>query len=289
LACLPDNCWFSPRNITDLLHVLWPRFDSWAWSPTHYYGDMRPDWFLVDDGRALDTANNKADWNNAQGAFIQQIIQGPLRWLGLADISLEYGRLVAFRMRGLSDLFFDKAESIPLSGTAITQTDTAIVPSEPTDAVTIEDTTIIVNPTAVSAQAHNYLDSIAILAEAETSRFVYQLNAAAVHQAFEAGQTLNQLLDGWKEWLAVPMPDAIRSRLTHWHQAYGQVRLYEDVTVIEFGDEYALAEIKAATSLQQHLIAEISPSLVIIPANAVDTLVDELEKAGYTPKQTDKV
>jgi hypothetical protein len=209
--------------------------------------------------------------------------------LGLADISLEYGCLVAFRLRGLSDLFFDKAESIPLSGTAITQTDTAIVPSEPTDAVTIEDTTIIVNPTAVSAQAHNYLDSIAILAEAETSRFVYQLNAAAVHQAFEAGQTLNQLLDGWKEWLAVPMPDAIRSRLTHWHQAYGQVRLYEDVTVIEFGDEYALAEIKAATSLQQHLIAEISPSLVIIPANAVDTLVDELEKAGYTPKQTDKV
>jgi hypothetical protein len=250
---------------------------------------MRPDWYLAEDGRMLDTTNNKADWNKAQGAFIQQIIQGPLHWLGVADLSMEYGRLVAFRLHGLGDLFFDKVESVPLGDGAEMVEITAVPPPDLSDAITIQDTTIVVDPTAVSAQAHNYLDGIAILAEAATDRFVYQLHAAAVHQAFEDGQTLDQLMVGWEKWLAISMPDAIHDQLIAWWQAYGQVRLYENVTVIEFGDEYALAEMKAATSLDKHLIAEISPSLVIIPAQAIDTLVGELEKAGYTPKQTDKV
>ena len=287
LAQLPDNSWFSLRDITDLLHDFWPRFDGWAWGDTHYYGDTRPDWFLAEDGRPLDTATNKADWNKAQGAFIQQIIQEPLHWLGLADINVEYGRLVAFRLHGLNELFFDKVDSIPLGGAAAPKEKTAV--SLAADAITIQETVIIVDPTAVSAQAHNYLDGIAILAEAGTNRFVYQLSAAAVHQAFEGGQTLDEMLDGWEKWLGVPMPSAIHDQLTAWHIAYGQVRLYKDVTVIEFGDEYALAEMKAATSLPYRIIAEISPTLVIIPANAIDILAAELEKAGYTPKKTNKV
>ena len=289
LACLPDNCWFSLRDITDLLYPLWPRFDSWAWANTNYYGDTRPDWSLADDGRTLDPTNNKADWNIAQGSFIQQIIQGPLHWLGFADISMEYGRLVAFRLHGLGNLFLDKVESIPLGGAAIPAGKTAVSTPVPTDAIVIQDTAIIVNPTAVSAQAHNYLDGIAILEEAGTDRFVYQLSAAAVHQALEEGQTINQLMDDWEKWLAIPMSDAIHDHLMAWQKAYGQVRLYERVSVIEFSDEYALAEMKAATSLEKHLVAEISPTLVIIPANAIDILATELEKAGYTPKKTDTV
>lgn len=287
LAQLPDDSWFSLRDIADLLHAFWPRFDSWAWGDTNYYGDTRPDWSLADADRILDPINNKADWNKSVGAFVQQIIQGPLHWLGLADVSMEYGRLTAFRLHGLHDLFFDKVESVPLDGTAVTQEKTASAP--PTDAITIEETTIIVDPTAVSAQAHSYLDGIAILKEAGTNRFVYQLSAAAVHQAFEDGQTFNEILDGWEKWLAIPMSRAIHDQLTAWHKAYGQVRLYEDVTIIELSDEYALSELKAATSLKQHLIAEISPTLVIIPANRVNLLIAELEKAGYTPKQTNKV
>jgi hypothetical protein len=85
------------------------------------------------------------------------------------------------------------------------------------------------------------------------------------------------------------MPDHLRARLETWWQGYGQVRIYENVTVIEFSDDYALAEMKAVTSLSRQLIAQISPRLALIPAAAVDHLTAELEKAGYTPKQTDKV
>ena len=296
LAQLPDDSWFSLRDITDLLHAFWPSFDSWAWADTNYYGDTRPDWSLTENGRPLDLTNSKADWHKSVGAFIQQIIQGPLKWLGMADVSVEYGRLTAFRLHGLHDLFLDKVESVPLDRTAVSVSSTQAVaqtktaePTLPTDAITIEEITIIVDPAAVSAQAHNYLDSIAVLEETRTDRFVYQLSAAAIHQACEDGQTFNEILDGWEKWLAISMPHTIHDQLTAWLEAYGQVRLYEEVTVIELSDDYALSELKAATSLKQHLIAEISPTLVIIPANRVNLLITELEKAGYTPKQTDRV
>ncbi|MCZ7669764.1 MAG: helicase-associated domain-containing protein [Chloroflexi bacterium] len=160
-------------------------------------------------------------------------------------------------------------------------------PPAAADAVTIQDDLITVLPTAVSAQTHNYLDNLAKLEEALPNRFIYRLSGAAVHQNFENGKTLAQLLKGWQEYLPLPMPAAMQQQLSAWWEAYGQVRLYEKVTVIEFGDEYALAEMKAATSLEKYLVAEISPGLIIIPAEAVDSLVAELEKAGYTPnKQT---
>ena len=285
LACLPDARWFSLRALCDVLHPIWPRFDHWAWSQTAYGGNMKPPWFLAQNGRFLDTANNKADWNIAQGNFIRQVLLGPLHWLGLADLSFEHGRLVAFRLQGLADLFWDRTGAIPLPGGQVAKEEAVAL----AEAVSVAGTLITVDPVAISAQAHNYLDSLAILDEAATNRFVYRLYAPAVHAAFEEGHTLAQLLDGWQKWLPIPLPDAIHRQLEAWWQAYGQVRLYENVTVVEFGDEYALAEMKAATSLEKHLIAEISPQLVLIPENTVDILLAELEKAGYTPKQTDKV
>ena len=286
LAQLPDDSWFAVDDIAALLRCVWPRFDSWIWAQTQYRGDTRPDWFLTENGRALDPTTKKADWDKSVGSFIRQVIQGPLHWLGVADICLENGRLTTFRLHGLRDLYLDKVESVPFYISAVTRVKSDIALAE---AMTIKETTIVVDPSAVSAQAHHYLDTISVLEESDAKRFVYQLSAAAIHQAFESGATLVDMLDGWAEWLPIPMPATIRDQLTAWDSAYGQVRLYEDVTVIELGDEYALRELKAVTSLKKYIIAEISPSLVIILAQHVDLLVAELEKAGYTPKQTDAV
>ncbi len=285
LANLPDGRWFNVSDAADLLRPLWLRFDNWAWKHTQHYGKELAGWFLAESDAPLNPAEKEADWDKAQGAFIRQVIQGPLHWMGLADICVQNGRLAAFRLHGVGDLFFDKVESVPLNGNAkaAAATEKQLVSS---DAVTVEGTVIIVDPTAVATQAHNYLDDIAVLGKAGTDRFTYKLSVNAVHEAFESGQTLGDLLDGWEKWLIIPMPDTVYDQLKVWQKAYGQVRLYEKVTVIEFGDAYALTEMKAATSLNKHLIAEISPTLIIIPANTVNLLAAELEKAGYTPKKT---
>jgi hypothetical protein len=213
------------------------------------------------------------------------MIAGPLYWLGLADLCLDGEELTAFRLHGLADLYWDRVEAVlapsPPPGRA---------PDVPaSELVTTDELNITVRPSAVNAQAHSLLDRIARLDVAEPDRFVYRLDARAAYEAFEQGVALSELLEEWTRLLPIPMSDPIRNRLLAWWEAYGRVRIYEKLTVVEFGDDYALAEMKAVTSLETFLIAEISPRLVLIRPEALDTLVAELEKAGYTPKQSGEV
>ena len=289
LATLPDGEWVALKNLFQLLRTIWPRFDQTVRDP-YYRAYLIPQhqragaWFLTRDGQPL-RQSDVQDWELAQGNFVRQIIAGPLHWLGLADLFFDGEDLAAFRLQGLGELYLDRTESVPPPRHAVDQ-----VPAVPgAGAVNADGLCVTLRPSAVSAQAHSLLDKIARLTIAEADYFEYRLDAQAAYEAFESGTALSEILDGWEQFLQVPMPDAIRSQLASWWQAYGQVRIYKGLTVIEFGDDYALAEAKAVTSLDKYLIAEMSPRLVIISPHAVDPLRAELEKAGYTPKQTDQV
>lgn len=288
LAALPDGEWVALEDLFQPLCVVWPRFDQTVRAPFYnvYSIPQRHRagaWFLTRDGQPL-RQDNVQDWDLAQGSFVRQLIAGPLYWLGLADIFLDGEDLVAFRLQGLADLYLERTESVPPPRHVAEQ-----APPPQAEAVNTDELCIIVRPSAVNAQAHSLLDKIARLNVAEPDRFVYQLDAQAAYEAFESGAALSEILDSWEQFLQVPMPGAIHSQLAAWWQAYGQVRLYSGLTVIEFGDDYALAEARAVTSLDKHLIAEITPRFVVIRPQAVAPLRAELEKAGYLPKQTDGI
>lgn len=98
-----------------------------------------------------------------------------------------------------------------------------------------------------------------------------------------------------KSWGKLKQHSKFTTYVRHLTEA-GLVVSYEQVgqpvynmgPAAEFGDDYALAEMKAVTSLATVMIAEISPRLVLIPKLAATTLAAELEKAGYTPQQTEE-
>jgi hypothetical protein len=289
LAALPDGRWVAIEDLLGVLQILFPVFEQSALEPYRYLYSGRlatkhGDWFVTRNGRPL-RSEDGADWDAAQGAFARYILSGPLQWLGLTDLQVEGDRLLAFRLHGLADLYEDRVDVAPAPDHAAGRE------AEPAsaEAVAIDALRIIVDPARVSAQAHNLLDRIARLDVAEADRFVYRLDAQAVYESFEEGMALADILDGWEETLSLPMPNTVRAQLEEWWQAYGRVRIYEGLTVVEFGDEYALAEMKAVTSLAAHVVAEISPRLVIIRREALESLVAELEHAGYTPKQTEEL
>lgn len=289
LACLPHNRWINVEELLPVLKTIWPRFDQSRWDSSSFYyhlSQRKPGWYLArsNSDEPLNP-DNAADWHLAQWNFIMQLITGPLHWLGLVDLYESNGRAVEIRLHGLADLYWDRVDAPDAPHPTVSQVTTAA----PAEAVAIAGETITINPAAVSAQIHSLLDNMARLDEVLPDRFIYTLNVQAVQAAFEEGHTLAEITDEWEQLMPQPMPDHIHTRLETWWQGYGQVRIYENITVIEFDDDYVLAEMKAATSLSQHLIAEISPRLVLIPAEAVDSLSAELEKAGYTPKQTDRV
>ncbi|MBX3015387.1 MAG: hypothetical protein KF832_27955 [Caldilineaceae bacterium] len=294
LAWLPDDQWFTLSDLFALLRQVWPKFNQLVWQTRYYRGsdkNSRGLWHLTYRGRALDGATDQ-EWEQAQGNFVRAMLQGPLHWAGLVDLYSETGKLTAVRFHGLGDLFLDRVASVPLPPSVA-----ANKPSPPSpqrsphagdgDRLQVAGEQIIVDPARITTQAHSLLDSIATLLVAKPTQFVYQLDAATVHKSFEAGMTLATLLDEWHARLTPTVPALVEQRLRTWWAAYGQLRLYQDVTIIEFGDDHALAEMKAVTSLNAVLLAEISPRLVLIPKNVVATLAAELENAGYTPQQTE--
>ena len=108
-----------------------------------------------------------------------------------------------------------------------------------------------------------------------------------MHAAFERGASVDSLAEDWERCFGARLPAEIQKRLAAWWQQYGQVRLYQNLTLIEFADDYALAEMRAVTAIDDLLLVEISPRAVVIPATAVESLYAALQKAGYTPKLTD--
>lgn len=277
LACLPDDQWITWEHLSPLFRHLWPIFHSGGWNKSAYahHENNNPRWyFTVNDQRT-----GAKEWDLLQGQVLQTLIIGPLRWLGLADVHLRDNQLSAFRFHGLGELYWNRKETVSHVAAA---KPTITTPSAA--AVHSTGETIQVNPTTVSPQGHHYLEQIAHLDQAQPGQFVYRLNRNRVHQAFENGHTLHELQKGWREQFQANIPQAINDSLTRWWQSYGQIRLYEQVSLIELADDYALAELKAVTSLKQYIIAELSPRLVLIPQTAIEPLQAELQKAGYTPK-----
>lgn len=287
-AWLPDDHWFTITDLLALARQVWPQFNQRFWQHRYYLMPGQTGhglWHLTYRGHALDN-KSEADWQLAQGAFIGTLLSGPLHWAGLVDLYHENGRLTAVRFHGLGDLYWDRAESLSRRATA-TPGATPQAPAVSGDHLLIAGDQIRVEPARITAQAHSLLDHLAVLEVAQPQQFVYRLDAGAVQKSFEAGVTLADLLAEWEAHLSKPIPAPIKKRLTAWWEAYGQLRLYQDVTIIEFGDDHALTEMKAVTNLDAVLIAEISPRLVLIPQSAIATLAAELEKAGYTPQQTE--
>lgn len=275
LACLPENEWIAFDVFCYLMRAVWPKVETVP-LPGHYLAANV--WFFSKNGRSLDPTA-PASWDLVQGEFIYQILTGPLHWLGLADVCLDDKKIVAFQLHGLANLYWDMVEVPTLPETAVSPTVT------PAPTLTAEGHRLLINPTTLSAPAHTFLGKICQLKETTPQQFVYQLDIHAVHTVFEAGTTLSQLQEEWQTALATPIPPSFADALAAWWQGYGQVRLYENASLIELGDDYALTEMKSITSLNKFLIAEISPRLVLIPESAIPVLTAELEKAGYTPKK----
>jgi hypothetical protein len=289
LACLPDDEWIALDDVVHVLRAILPRFDQTMCVPRYSYSMAGPSgaWFLTEasSDKPLNLSDER-NWDMALGNFIRQIVAGPLHWLGLADLGQNRtsSDLIALRLHGLGDLFWDRVEAPPAPHHVAAQ---APATQEAGKALATEGLEITVKPSALRAQAHGLLERIARLKSAAPDRFVYQLDAQAVYRSFEAGASLADLADDWERLLPIPMPEAIRAQLAQWWEVYGRIRLYENLTAIELSDDYALSELEASTSLEQHLVAEISPRWVIVNPEAVPTLIAELEKAGYTPKQTE--
>lgn len=269
LACLPDGQWVEVSAIYRLLRPIWKTLNSKSETYTHYYyhHQKTPLWEVTYNGKS-------AMWNLAQKHVVDHVLR-VLHWLGLADVATNNDHITHIALQGLATLYWDQADTIKA---------TVPTPASNSDPIVNNGLKVTLDPAVATGEMHTYLDQIARLVTAQPNQFIYEVDVEAVHATFEAGVTLSTLCETWQSLFAKPMSAVIETQLQTWWDAYGQVRLYAGVTLIEFADEYALAEMQAVTTLADYIIATLSPQLVMIPESAVESLTEQLQQAGYTPK-----
>jgi hypothetical protein len=313
LACAGEEGWCRLDDVEAALHELWPRFqatlqsdrESWllqawglAWHPPARESDtaeapapedmesepQSPSAPNLEHSREPPTAwqlsakRAPASWEASQGALLHAILEGPLYWLGFAELSYRDGQLSAFRLHGLANWIWDRPAA---------WFDSERESAE--EVLKIDETagTVSVRPGSVAPEALTFLGHLARLEQAEPERFVYHLHPQAALSAFESGTSLSDLFAEWKRVMPRPIPSALQETLSQWWARYGQVRLYDGFGLLELRDEVTLQELEASTSLSQHIVARLSPRIVLVRDEAVDSLLHELVAKGYAPKDVD--
>jgi hypothetical protein len=113
--------------------------------------------------------------------------------------------------------------------------------------------------------------------------FTYRLTNESIERALLAGFAPPAIAAEF-EGANIPLPTATLARIEQAAGRIGRVRVYEDLTLIELADDYALKELLAGTSLKKHLVCQLSPRLAVIKPEAADALAKELVEKGYTPR-----
>jgi hypothetical protein len=250
--------------------------DLFQMQPDFYYTLLAPETWGFQQGDKPLRPDKEGDWLKTSGEMVRAAIYGPLYWMNMVELRGSPDDVVAFRLTDTGRYLLS-----PFAP------DTAVPQStSPGEAIWLDDRTVHISP------GYEMGGFLALMTQWGTAvphqPFTYRLDIASLEKAFVAGETpdtLNRLFleSGWR------LPDAGLEYLEDAYRRFGLAHLYDDLTVMEFSDDMALAELRAAGLLDGSLVHEFSYRLIAIRPEMVDTLLARLEGRGYTPRVTKDV
>jgi len=268
--------WYSVESLLTLCRKLAPDLLG---NPNVYGG---PRWWFSRPGasRRFDLTQME-DWRRVWAALVRTILTGPMSWLGLIEVGTRHGEPVAFRVRPPAAVLGDRP--VPLE-----RPDGApplLLEIDPSTHMPLAT----VPPNTLDSGIHTMLTAIGTMTGASPQGLRYRLTAQGVQRAFDSGTSGPQLMAVLGERAGGTLPEAVRAILERWWDSYGAIRLYDEVTLVELGDDLLLRELLAASTLREAVLHTFSPRLVAIDSARVDELVEELTRLGYTPRVVDEV
>lgn len=266
LSTIEEGEWVSLQGFLRMM---------WQIAPDLLHPHYEPaTWWLESTRTRKQFGTTFEDWQESGGRFALTVLQGPLYWLGAIELGYQDEHPVAFRLTPVGSFALHRRSVI------VEQEQKAI----PAGAVQLsEDMVVTLVPNQVPTQLHELLHLIGRLETTTPSAFVYRVTADGVLRALAEGQTIDHLMAALTRWMGKKPPLSWQRRMVNWSENYGKLHIYEDITLIELADDYALQELLSNTSLRDHLIYEFSPRLIAVRPDSVDALVGEMEKRGYTP------
>jgi hypothetical protein len=235
------------------------------------------------DNRKRYDPHNRGDWDKSVRYVLAAMIEGPLQWLGLVELGYPQGASGSER---------DAALYPTLSALRVTPLGRWLLTGKGEPSLVMLTSQTLEPPAWLDAETWRLPPSAGsteltticrALGQPAGKPFTYRLTNESIERALLAGFAPPAIAAEF-EGANIPLPTATLARIEQAAGRIGRVRVYEELTLIELADDYALKELLAGTSLKKHLVCQLSPRLAVIKPEAADALAKELVEKGYTPR-----
>lgn len=207
-------------------------------------------------------------------AILGAVLRGPLRWLGMVDVAEADGELL-FRPRPEAAILADRE---PESSGEDAGTISLLVEAEP------DGTPIISVFLSTDDDIALFVTGVSEPLPPSPQGVRYRVTGEALQRIFQTGITGSELLAWMERYSSNGVPKSVRRRIEGVSESFGTVRLYDDVTLLELGDDVVLRELDVIVDMHESAIQVVSPRLLAVDPEQAPMLLAALTKAGYRPR-----
>ncbi|MGI8588764.1 MAG: helicase-associated domain-containing protein [Chloroflexia bacterium] len=300
LAWLPVGAWYDVHSVLGIVRRFFPELPV-TLAPTANTREQQT-WWLARAGGPVGSwiyldRHSTADWMRGLGKLLAAMIGGTLSWLGLVEATAINGLPpkagappAGFRITELGGAVFSKrpdaVASVPLLP-AGSKPDPKRGPSVRVRA-DADGLLLTLDPRATGTEDMILLGKFTAPVRVDAETCVYQMTGGTARAGFEAGLSADEMETELRRLAGDGLPLSVPQRIATWWDAYGRLRFHTGVSLISFSDEFTLTELLTTTNLGNYLLYQFSPRLVAVKSDDVDKLLDELARAGHTPRVIDE-
>jgi hypothetical protein len=205
------------------------------------------------------------DWDEVEGAFLWQMLDESLRWLGIVDTgtgpTAEGSLAVRLTNLGRRVLRRDAAMATPTQGGA------ALI-VQPNFEVLVLDA--LGNLDLVSR-----LDAFADARSLDRAA-VYTLSRASIVRGLAGGLSEERIVATLEGGATAPVPQNVRQTIADWAREFERVHLLRDVAVLEAPDAATLDRWLADPALAGGVVRRLTPTVALLHEDAPTGIVEAL-------------
>ncbi len=212
-------------------------------------------------------------WLRIEGAFLAEVIEGPLHWLGAVDLDVSpAGQPRAYHLSPVGLALLGKGEwpaalEETQSGRLIIQPNFEVLALPP-----VRETTLLFFDQVAERES---LDQVAR----------YRLTRERWLRALQAGKSAAALIEQLEQKAQAELPQNMRYSLLEWERQAQRVRLYRGVALLVVDDALLLDRLLADGALAGLILRRLTPTAALVDRRHFTQLSAALFERGHLPRK----
>lgn len=257
---VPTGTWVTIDSFVEAIKRVDPDFQR----PT---GDYES-WYIRDAATG-DFLQGWESWNAVEGALLRYLLRGPLLWLNVIAVGYQLGEepeAVAFRITRSGERFLGHDVELPSPPS-----------SEP---IKIEADGTVFVPSNVNDWERLHLERLTVPVDPPHQ---YTLDQERVTTALVEGSDPQRILRFLRHISDNRVPEEVVQRFRSWVSGFGQLTI-RHLVVLEVDRAGLLQDLRRLPSVRRHIVQQLNETTVVVDAEHVDELVENVRQAGYLPR-----